>query len=98
MDFSKIAKYVVLLAGFLCLSCERYYAKRGLDQLYNKVITNPTDMQCFEGEVFKFTDLQDNSQRIVIWYDSTEYSICRINDLHKYPAVKNDLLLTQITA
>ncbi len=41
-------------------------------------------MQCFEGEVFKFTDLQDNRQRIVIWYDSTECSICRINDLHKY--------------
>lgn len=88
----------VLLIGLFCLSCQKQKLKDDLIRIYGQVITNPTDMQCFEGEVFKFTDLQDNRQRIVIWYDSTECSICRINNLHKYPAVKNDLLLTQITA
>ena len=78
--------FVALLTFFLCSSCENYKMKRDMERLLNQHISYPTSMQCFEGEKFKYLNLQENHTKIVIWYDSTECGECRI---HNLPTFKN---------
>ena len=74
----------VISSILLFFSCEKNKIKKQAKLLYTQEISFPATMLCLEGEKYKFLDLCESHPRIVIWYDSTECSICRINDLHKY--------------
>lgn len=89
---------ILIIVFVLSLTCCNNKSAKDMAKFYYNEIFIPKNMLFDDGKQHFDNDLETNRIRFITWYDSTECSICRINDLHKYPAVKNDLLLTQITA
>ncbi len=81
MTSDRIALFTVSLAVLLCPSCKKNKMRNDMNRFYSQTVSFPASMPCFEGEKIKFLDLKDNRSKIVIWYDSSECSSCRINNL-----------------
>ena len=50
-------------------------------KVIGQTITYPNDMECFKGENNHFSPLEEPQMTILVWFDSTECSACKLNGI-----------------
>lgn len=76
--------FLLIINLFSCISCARAKVSHEVRKVIGQTITYPNDMECFKGENNHFSPLEEPQMTILVWFDSTECSACKLNGIKTF--------------